>query len=306
VAAELARNGHETHTASVMPDKWRATADVIVGQRVCMPGPTLRWQQLAREGRARLVLELDDDLLGVDPSNAPAWVFFSKPEIRSNLKRNIQIAHAVTVSTPALAERVAQLNPTVHVVPNTVPAWLLELSTSVTGDGPITIGWGGGASHEMDWAEAGSEIASFVTRHPTTEMHIMGWQPPVWQRLPKDRRRFTQWIDSVPDLYRLIDFGIGLAPLRPHLFNQAKSPLKTLEYAALGIPAIASDTGPYPGFERHGGTGFLVRRPHEWARYLRVLLDPDTRREMGGKARAVAAEHTIERNISLWEKAFIG
>lgn len=306
-AAELARRGHETHTASVMPDEWLHTADVIVGQRVCQPGATIRWQQLAREGRVKLVLEVDDDLLDVDPSNGPAWAYFSKPEIRSNIKRNIQVADAVTVTTEPLAERVRQLNLNVHVVPNTVPAWLLDLPTPVDADGPVTVGWAGGASHAMDWAEADSEVARFVTRNSGTEMHVMGWQSPdLWRRLPSTRRRYTPWVDAVPDLYRGIDFQIGVAPLRPHLFNQAKSPVKALEMAALGIPYIASDVGPYSNFVRHGETGFLVRRPHEWARYLRQLLDPVVRQEIGTKARAVAAEHTIERNVELWEKALSG
>jgi hypothetical protein len=41
-AAELARHGHETHTASAMPDEWLHTADITLGQRVCQPGPTIR------------------------------------------------------------------------------------------------------------------------------------------------------------------------------------------------------------------------------------------------------------------------
>jgi glycosyltransferase involved in cell wall biosynthesis len=281
--------------------------NTVVGQRVCLPGATKGWQALAATGRYQLVYEVDDDLLDVDPSNGPAWAYFSKPEIRSNIKRNIQVADAVTVTTEPLAERVRQLNPNIHVIPNAVPASLLDLPTPVAADDPVTIGWGGGMSHQMDWAEADSEIARFVTRNTTTEMHLMGWQPPdLWRRLPSTRRRYTPWVDAVPDLYRSIDFQIGVAPLRPHLFNQAKSPVKALEMAALGIPCIASDVGPYSGFVRHGETGFLVRRPHEWARYLRQLLDPVARQEMGDKARALVADYTIETNIELWEKALIG
>jgi glycosyltransferase involved in cell wall biosynthesis len=135
-------------------------------------------------------------------------------------------------------------------------------------------------------------------------MHIMGWLPPdLWRRLPTGQRRHTQWIESVPDLYKAIDFHIGLAPLRPHVFNQSKSHIKALEYAALGIPCIASDTGPYPDFIRHGETGFLVKQPHEWAKYLRELLDPALRADMSAKARSLASEHTIENNVHLWEAA---
>lgn len=301
-ASALAGLGHDTFVSSVMPDDW-LDSDVIVGQRVSQPGPTSRWQQLARDSLCKLVYEIDDDLLEVDPSNGPAWTFFSRPDIRSNIKRNIQIADIVTVTNNALAERVAQLNPNVRVVPNRVPAWLLGLSTPPSGE-RLILGWAGGASHQMDWAEAQGEVARFITRSSSTEMHVMGWQPPkLWRRLPPGRRRFSQWLESVPDLYRAIDFNIGLAPLRPHVFNQAKSYIKALELAALGIPCIASDVGPYSEFIRHGETGFLVRQPHEWSLYLRQLLDPVLREEMGAKARSLASHHTIEGNIHLWERA---
>jgi glycosyltransferase involved in cell wall biosynthesis len=289
----------------VMPDDW-LDSDVIVGQRVSQPGPTARWQQLARESLCKLVYEIDDDLLDVDPSNGPAWHYYSQPEIRSNIKRNIQAADLVTVTNNALAERVAQLNPNVAVVPNSVPAWLLGLPAPPPGQ-RLILGWGGGASHQMDWAEAQSEVARFISRNINTEMHIVGWQPPeLWRRLPADRRRLSQWMDSVPDLYHFIDFQIGLAPLRPHVFNQAKSYIKALEYAALGIPCIASDVGPYSGFVRHGETGFLARQPHEWSKYLRELLDPVLCEEMGAKARSLSAQYTIEANVHLWEDALLG
>jgi hypothetical protein len=88
---------------------------------VCQPGATVRWQHLAREGRAKLVLEIDDDLLDVDPSNGPAWSFFSRPEIRANVIRNIEVADLVTVSTEPLAEVMSKWNRNVTVLPNYVP-----------------------------------------------------------------------------------------------------------------------------------------------------------------------------------------
>jgi glycosyltransferase involved in cell wall biosynthesis len=286
-----------------MPNEW-ADSDVIVGQRVSQPGPTYRWQELAARGKTRLVYEIDDDLLDVDPSNGPAWHYFSRSEIRSNIKRNIQVSNAVITTNEILAERVRQLNSNVFVAPNFVPAWVLDLPVPEGTPGQFTLGWAGGASHEMDWAEAVSEVARFQSRDKHVEMHVMGWQHPgLWRRLAQDRARFTKWVDSVPDLYRMIDFQIGLAPLRPHVFNQTKSYIKTLEYAALGIPSIASDVGPYSDFVEHKVTGFLVRQPHEWARHLRTLLDPFVRREMSIKARHQAAGYTIENNIQLWEKA---
>jgi hypothetical protein len=97
-----------------------------LGQRVCQPGATIRWRQLAREGRCALVYEVDDDLLDVDPSNGPAWKFFGVPEIRANVIRNIEVAYLVTVSTEPLAEVISKWNRNVMVLPNCVSASLLD------------------------------------------------------------------------------------------------------------------------------------------------------------------------------------
>jgi hypothetical protein len=47
---------------------------------------------------------------------------------------------------------------------------------------------------------------------------------------------------------------------------------------------------------RQKGTG--RRRSHEWATYLRQLLDPTVWAEMGGKAHALAAEHTVKSTFT--------
>lgn len=299
---ELQQLGVETHSSTVMPDEARESAEVIVGQRVCQPGATQTWQRLAKDGRVRLVFEVDDDLFNVDSSNTSAWDFFGRSEIRENLRRNIEVADSVICTTEPLADQLSKLNANVFVAPNFIPGWLLDVAPASSQD-LVTIGWGGGNSHAMDWREAGSEVVRFIARNGA-ELHLMGWQPPqVKHYLLKGQYRHTPWQNSTAEYLRSVDFHVGLAPLRPHIFNQSKSHIKALELAALGIPIVASEVGPYPGFVDHGESGFLVRYPHDWGRHLRELLDPATRTAIGEAARQKAAGYTIGGNIELWEKA---
>lgn len=302
-AAQLAKRGHEVLVNTVMPPEWLNSADIIVGQRVCQPGVTARWQRLAKEGRVKLVYEIDDDLLDIDHWNGPAHSFFGQPEIRANVIRNIEAADLVTVSTAQLAEVVSEYNRNVAVLPNCIPEALLTTQRPVAEQ--TTIGWSGGASHKLDLAELGSALTQFIRRYPEVGLHIIG-DAKAASQLTKginERARFTPWVESVPDFHAVIDFDITLAPLRPSKFNRSKSHIRPLEAAALGIPVVASDFGPYAEFVRHGETGLLVKRPHEWSKYLRQLLDSSTRLEMGANARKLAQYHTIEHNIELWEKA---
>jgi glycosyltransferase involved in cell wall biosynthesis len=64
-----------------------------------------------------------------------------------------------------------------------------------------------------------------------------------------------------------------------------------MEYAALGIPVIASDREPYRAFVLDGVTGYLVRHEHEWGKRLYELVNDEAMRvEMGAQGpRARAA-----------------
>ncbi|WP_405580238.1 glycosyltransferase family 4 protein [Streptomyces sp. NBC_01190] len=297
----LSALGYRTWHHTRMPENY-GTYAVVIGQRVTLPKPTERWQNLARAGRHRLIYELDDDLLNVDHGSRAAFEFFGRPEIRDNLRRNIEVADAVTVSTEPLAERMRLYNPNVHIVPNHTPAWLLDHTAPQRQDGIVTIGWGGSGTHHMDFAEVGSHLRRVLDRQPNTEFHVIGSDYAAWIRLPRNRCRFTPWIENVEAFYRAIDYHIAVAPLRPHLFNQANSDVKFREVAALGIPMVASDCGPYARSIQHGVTGFLVKRDHEWGVFLRKLIEDEAlRKEMGTAAREWARTQTIESNIAIWE-----
>lgn len=294
----LQAHGLQTAFAERMSDRLQTKA--LIGQRVCLPGITAAWQQLAAASdRPRMILELDDDLWHVDGTSPVAHAFFSKPGVLANLEANIRAADAVTVTTEQLAAVVRQLNPDVHVIPNYLPAWLLEHERPRQ-DGMVTIGWGGSSTHAMDVEEIGGQLRQIMNRNPHTELHLMGSNY-AKQLGVRERVRHSEWTTDVPAYWRAIDYDVMLAPLRANVFNASKSPLRPLEAAMLGIPVIASDYGPYSQFVRHGETGFLVKRDHEWGKALRALInDEEMRSEMGSNARKMAAHWTIEGNVTQW------
>lgn len=297
----------------------RSSPRVLIGQRVSNPGPSRLWQELsARADRPRLVYELDDDLFHIDPENTKAYAFFSAPEIQANIKANIEAADAVTVSTWALAVAVDEEipgHPPMHVVPNYLPALPL-----VTGDDALTnafavgdravagqtvIGWAGSGTHSRDWQEHGDQIWRGAQRSGALLSAIGSVPAGMGHRSV----RALPWFNSLPDYYAAVarSFDIGVAPLAATLFNRSKSPIKVMEYGALGIPAVASDVGPYADYIEHGVDGFLVRRPHEWAQFLRILVhDLGARQEIAGAAHRKAETMQIDRHIDEWEKAIFG
>jgi glycosyltransferase involved in cell wall biosynthesis len=252
------------------------------------------------------VFDLDDDVWNIDPSHHPdIYYHLTDPAWIHQMERDIAASHVVTVTTDGLAEKVSRFNSNVVVVPNRVPAWWLDYhQQNPAPRGPmLTIGWQGTYGHRMDWYNAAPHIGRVLSRHANVEAHMMGslFEPMhYWTKT-----FFTPWTDVVDDYWRMVDFDIGLAPLRDHPFNWCKSSLKALEYGAMGIPVVASAVGPYLDYVRHGETGFLVREDHEWGEYLDQLIeDADLRAELGANGHKQALEHTIEENLDCWVDAW--
>ena len=74
---------------------------------------------------------------------------------------------------------------------------------------------------------------------------------------------FVNWITQQPG------WDIGLAPLVDTRFNACKSPIKALDYAALGLAVAASDVPAYRGSLADGGGGCLV--PNDTAAWFDAL-----------------------------------
>ncbi|TQS30064.1 glycosyltransferase family 4 protein [Microbispora sp. KK1-11] len=298
---ELATRGHAVGHDVRYTAEWD-DADTVLAQRTCMPGPTGSWQEWARQGR-HIVYDLDDDLFSVE-LGAPNGRFFNQPEVQQRIRDNIAAACRVTVCSERLAEVLAPLHDDVRVVPNGVPAYLLDRPMPAR-EGRLTVGWAGTPSTLAELSLAVRPLRRLLDRRADVEVHTLGLPAEAIReaRLQHSRVRCTPPIHD-PDAYlAAVDFDVWVAPYRSTAFNRAKAPTKALEAAALGIPIIASDIEPYRRFVRHGETGFLVRQDHEWDAYLRELCDDDLRQRMGKAARELAREHTTEAIAPLWEEA---
>lgn len=276
--------------------------DIITAQRFDHHAGMGTWRRQAAV--SKLVYELDDDVFSVEPVNWNAYSTYSRADVQDAVSHYAQVAHLVTVSTEPLAEVMRQFNPNTVVLPNHVPGWVLDLPAP-QGERPA-VGWAGGASHGMDIQIIARPLRQFLERFPGWDAVLVGsdYRPTIGHH----RCAYVPWTHITTDTqayYRSLDFDIGLAPVRWTTFNQSKSHIKALEYAARGIPVIATDCAAYRDFVLHGVTGFLVKRDHEWLKYLSELAgDPGLRASMGVKARELARDWTIDHGWKRWAEAY--
>lgn len=305
--SELRKHGHHvmlpTRGMVWLPDAElnAGQIDVLVGQLITGPRGLGIWEEWA--GKTKLVYDIDDDVFSSDHEGS---LWHRMPETRDIAAYLLSLADLVTVSVPALVDVVTKYNPNVAVLGNCVHENLLAMDRPVRDR--VTVGWAGGTSHLRDFQYVKPMLRKFLQRNPAADMHFIGGDYSPLLELAEDRCRATKWTPDVWDYYAGIDFDVGIAPLDPAApFNRCKSHIKILEYAALGIPCVASDAEPYRDFVQHGTSGFLVRYDHEWGRYLRDLVNDEAMRtEMGAAAKKIAAGWTVQQRWADWEKAYAG
>lgn len=287
--------GWEIATACGWDERAKAYP-LIIGQRVSKPEALPLWRRLY-PGR-RLVYETDDDFWSIDDTNYRALQEHT-PSLLDAAREAVRMSHLATVSTQPLADVVGKVGTPTLVLENHIDGRLLDVERPRRDR--LVVGWAGGDSHIKDMRSFASQFRRFMNGRDDVELHNIGTD---YRRLLKVEGRHTGW-QAIWDYYRSIDFDIGLAPLAHTTFNASKSHIKALEYAALGIPVIAADELPYRHFVRHGETGFLVKRDHEWTVYLRELVnDAGLRDRLSRNAKEAASEWTIQRGWVRWAAAY--
>lgn len=278
-------------------------ADLMVFQRISHR-QVARAVELIRAKGVAVVVDMDDDLASIHPSN-PAFDFMrpggSQPDHSwHNAQQACDSATLVTVTTEPLRRRYGRTG-NGRIYDNYVPAYMLD----VPHEDSDTIGWPGS-----------------VHSHPN-DLHVMGTAP---SRLHQDGRKlavigdgigvgeiwgvpvhasgvidFHSWPHSVTKL------GIGVAPLADTVFNAAKSWLKVAEMSAVGVPWVASPRAEYARLHRMGA-GLLAKDQKDWYRKLTQLASSQSmREELSAQGRDVMQGMTIEANAwrlaEIWQEA---
>ena len=287
---------HTDYTKDIHPPMGRPR--IVLGQRIGGQSIDTMWYNLKQSG-VKLVWETDDDLWSLDDSN-PARLQISDMT-RYWMESALSHAHLVTTTVPHLADAMRKFNPNVAVIPNAIDPALI--TTERKKAERLTIGWAGGSSHHDDFRSVVGALRKVSDHRGDIDFHSVGVD--YGKDFSLFRNRFTPWRESMLEYYSGIDFDIGIAPLLDTAFTRSKSPIKAIEYNALGIPVIASNNGPYKDYVVDGVNGFLCDTEDEWVDRLNLLIeDTEIRETMAVKSRETAAAHTIDQTAPLWEAAF--
>ncbi len=284
-------------------DVVRLRADVVATQRYAIEdiATAEALAEHCRQTGARLLYDIDDDLLHIPRSHPEAEVL--RPRARV-VTRMLRLADTVWVSTEGLAAALRETRPDTVVVPNGLDErlWGMPAADQRLRQGPVRLLTMGSATHEGDWdviAAALARVAGAFGQDVAIDM--IGMVGPI--AMPSWVNRFgptmignATYPGFVNWLTRQTPWDIGIAPLADTAFNRGKSAIKTMDYAALGLALLASDVPAYRGSPADGPGGRLVANTTgAWFDALCELIrSSEPRRRMAAAAhQAFMARHTL-------------
>ena len=257
--------------------------DVVVMTRYALPfGPEIAaWFQ--RRGTP-VIYHIDDDLLEV-PDHLGAELrqrHANEPVVQARLEL-LRRCDLIYASTSHLADLLRARFPGHRVYHGIYAPYLGdEIGVRPAERADPTIGYMGSLGHQQDLALAVPALERLLEERPRLRFEVFGTV-----RMPASLERFgarvrthaarKSYLEFVGTLARL-GWQVGLAPLAHAPFNLSKAPTKFVEYAACGIPVVASDVPVYSEVIPAGG-GVLVKSD-DWREAIGRLLDqPDLRQQ---------------------------
>lgn len=299
VVGELIDNGVTLGTRTFDAQSHLNTPVVIMQRHMDKSVP--RKVERAILNGQKVINDIDDWFWGIHPENMAAKHVDPEFNPTSNVdfyKETLCASSLVTTSTPYLAELLGEwgIKPRIvenKVLPQTFPTRRHNSSTPV-------IGWAGSTGHRSgDLKILVEPFAAMVGR---VMFHHTG-----------DHPRHKSFADEVgvgkesvsllpmlaPQEYPYgFKFDIGVVPLTDNDFNRAKSWIKGIEYAAAGVPFIASPLPEYVRLKETYGIGRLADTADEWIAHFEELLDPEVRAEEAKRQRHAVEEHLNARQMA--------
>lgn len=220
-------------------------------------------------------------------------------------KMTIAGADIVTVTTPYLGKIMRKYRPkgTIAVLPN-----LIDMSRwkpmKKNRSKYIRIGWSGGAAHYQDIYLIREAIWHILDKYPQVKFVFKGAEfPSIFPGKYRKRVEWVHWhydVNTYPLDIRDMRVDIAICPVIDDPFNRSKSELKWLEFSAMKVPCVCSDT-TYGRAVAHGKTGMVANNTKQWIEYLSLLIENEQlRKEIADKAYTrVKNYHGVDRS-TMW------
>lgn len=259
--------------------KEAARSDVVVVQRLLLSPAKLA---LLKTIAKKIIYDFDD-----------AVMYGSSGESATRRKRFgkiIEVAQAVFCGNDFLMEA-AKEHKTDHLyyIPTVVDT--VEYPVKVHGKSkPFVVGWIG-TSSTLRYLDEIRDVLVSLSKRGDVEVRIIADRP---FDMKEPGITFRKW-NKDREKAMLLEFDVGIMPVRDDIWSQGKCGLKLIQYMAMGLPSVTHPVGVAGQIITDGVNGFLRTDKAGWLDAIeRLRSDESLRKRMGAAARTDA-----EKNYSL-------
>ncbi len=286
----MAEKGIETAVEAVprgLPGRWKvyAKARDVDGVLLHKKGLHMLDARLLRKWARTLIFTYDDAV----------WLNHKHPDRRSRSRlipwrRSVRVADMVIVGSSYLAQFGSVFNAQVRVVPIGLRVEDYKSALPKPADRKVRLVWIGSKSTLTYLRDIRAAIEGLGKQYPNLVLRQIGDVFFDLDSMPVEK---LTWHAARRGEY-LAACDIGLAPLPDNPYTRGKCSFKVLEYAAAGLPVVASPVGTNSDYILHGQTGFLASRHEDWLKHLGDLIRGESlRQRMGAAAQSHAAQYDV-------------
>jgi len=197
---------------------------------------------------------------------------------RRFFERTVKLADLVIAGNSYLAEYAKRFNTNVQILPTGLDTNAYKVHTNPEDDGNVRLVWVGSKSTLRYLAEIKPALEEIGARFHNVILRIISDEFFDLQNIQVEKHRWSEQTQIID----LLTSDIGLAPLPDNRFTKGKCGFKVLQYAAAGLPVVASPVGVNAQYVHDAVTGFVVTNLSQWAdRIARLITDSDLRKKMG-------------------------
>ena len=259
-------------------------ADCILIQKKLLPSYYLF---ALRRVAKRLIYDFDDALYAPRSHPRPDQVRLARHQGRQ-LVRMLHAADLVIAGNQELATYARLHSPRVTIIPTGVDIQSTPTKRHSTHT-PTIIGWIGSEGSMTYLDEMGPVLDRLVETGRGIALRIVSNMhfEPTRTVVPVENLDWSLATETTD----ILNFDIGIMPLRDDEWSRGKCAFKALQMMALGVPVVASPVGANGEVIQDGANGFLAAGTEAWVAKLSRLIDsPTLREELGQRGKATAMQ----------------
>jgi SAM-dependent methyltransferase len=229
----------------------------------------IRMMEIARDCNTPVWIDYDDDYLNIPPHN-PRHELYAHPHRQEQVRRAIEIADIITVSTTGLKNAILEdtgrgfgLHANkIIVVPNAIDERMFELALPLHDDieKRDVILWRGGDTHDHDMAPYIEKMVQLYNEFPWFKWAFMGSAPQEFlKQIDSSRVMLYEWEDVFVYFHRLLELKprVTIVPWADNKFNLSKSNCSWLESTLAGAATV------FPAWSLEAASGMVLYRDED-------------------------------------------